>query len=165
MTGEARSEAASDDNMNRVASLASGISGSGFEWNPNPAGQQSRLARNPASAPESNLIFSPSAANDGQMGLSPSNLPVTFSGDWTEPVDDIHPSENSIQQIPDEVMFDEEDYSKSESSNARQEQLEESPPSFDSIQTKAPGLTPLKTKAPGLTPLRLTPKSAPEKTR
>ena len=80
-------------------------------------------------------------------------------------MDDIHPSENSIQQIPDEVMFDEEDYSKSESSNARQEQLEESPPSFDSIQTKAPGLTPLKTKAPGLTPLRLTPKSAPEKTR
>jgi len=165
LTGEARSEAASDENMNRVASLASGISGSGFEWNPNPAGQQSRLARNPASAPESNLTFSPSAAYDGQTGLSPSNLPVIFSGDWTDSVDDIHPSESSIQQIPDEVMFDEEDYSKSESSNARQEQEEESPPSFDSIQTKAPGLTPLKTKAPGLTPLRLTPKSAPEKTR
>ena len=153
MTGEARSEAASDESMNRVASLASGISGSGFEWNPNPAGQQSKLARNPASVSESNLTFSPSRANDER--ISPSTLPVIFSGDWTDLVDDVHPSESSIQQIPDEVMFDEEDNSMSASSNARQEQEEESAPSFDSIQTKAPGLT----------PLRLTPRSAPEKIR
>ncbi|KAL0024653.1 hypothetical protein WJX77_006333 [Trebouxia sp. C0004] len=153
--GQARSEAVSGESMNRVASLASGIGGSGFEWNPNPAGQQSTLARNPASAPESNLTFSPSAANDEQMGLSPSSLPIISSGEWTDSVNDFHPSESSIQQIPDEVMFDEEDYSMSHSCNARQEQEEESAPSFDCIQTKAPGLT----------PLRLTPKSAPEKTR
>ena len=143
--------------MNRVASLAAGIGGSSFEWNPHPAAKRSTPAVKSDSHSETNLTFSPTT-NADQIAEPTSSMFKPGSeaqSDAAYYVADFHPSESDIQQIPDEVMYDEEDSSMSDVTNVRQEQEEESAPSFESMQTTAPGLP----------PLRLHPKSAPEKPR
>lgn len=158
LTGDTKSDTQSIEAMIRAPSLAAGIGGTGFEWNPNPASRRPRP--NPAtrsnSNAESNLTFSPKASIIEHMKDPISSLSKSGSDGQSDTANqgyDPRPSESEIQQIPDEPMSDEESSEMSDQTN--QGPQESSAFDFNSIQTRAPGLT----------PLRLTPKSAPETAR
>lgn len=166
--GDARQEGQSgDDAMNRAPSLAAGIGGSGFEWNPNPAKRsKSNPAESSDSQAEPGLTFSPAAPGDEQQEGPFRNSPKSESGDQTDAIsksNDIRQSEEGIHQILDDPTRDlqqgrvdlmDDEMGSTMSDYDHQEEREPSS-SFASMQTRAPGLT----------PLRLTPKSAPAKPR
>lgn len=158
--GDARQEGQSgDDAMNRAPSLAAGIGGSGFEWNPNPAKRsKSNPAESSDSQAEPGLTFSPAAPGDEQQ-----EGPIRDQTDAISKSDDISQSEEGIHQTLDDPTRDlqqgrvdlmDDEMGSTMSDYDHQEEGEPSS-SFASMQTRAPGLT----------PLRLTPKSAPAKPR
>ena len=138
------------DPMNRLPSLAAGISGSGFEWDPSPAKRP--LPDPPTLNTDSNLTFSSSPPVDNSSNNRAQ--PERAEGS------DIFASRHDLDEVraegmPHDAMTEKMEEGSNNSDVTNDEQDEGAQSMFSAMQTKAPGLT----------PLRLTPKTEPPKPR
>lgn len=138
------------DMMNRQPSLAAGISGAGFEWNPSPS-------RTPPSVPsdlstEPHLTFAPAPA-----------------GDSNKPAQSAFATQSQAGTGADTSACSEEEYQSYDEDTAGEDKAEGSSMSADTTQAEEAGagslFSTMQTRAPGLTPLRLTPKTEPAQSR
>lgn len=139
------------DMMNRQPSLAAGISGAGFEWNPSPS-------RTPPSVPsdlntESHLAFASAPADDSN----------------SRPAQSTFASQSQAGTGADTPASSQEEHKSKDEDTVGEDQAEGSSMSADKTQAEEAGagslFSTMQTRAPGLTPLRLTPKTEPAQPR
>ena len=137
--------------MSRLPSLAAGISGAGFEWNPSPA-------RTPSPTPshlntESHLTFASTKDSSSRPAQSTAQSQADTSAEASTSQDPLHGGSHE-DTAGDAVAVGEAENSSMSADTIQQE--EAGAGSFSSA---------MQTKAPGLTPLRLTPKTEPAQPR
>lgn len=134
------------DTINRVPSLAAGIGGAGFEWNPSPVRPPS-AASSDLSA-DSNLTFASAAPDDGassspKQSMFASQSQAGTSADMSTYGEYKHEGSDEVAGNPvakqDSSMFDDTTHEQDAGAGS----------SLPAIQTNVPGLA----------PLRLTPKT------
>lgn len=149
-SGSHRNDTQPADPMNRLPSLAAGISGSGFEWNPSPANRS--LPDPPTLNTDSNLTFSSSLP----LSNSSNSLAQAARAEGSDIFSSWHDlDEARAESAPHDAMTEEVEEGPSNLDYSNKEQDEGAQSVFSAMQTKAPGLT----------PLRLTPKTEPVKPR
>lgn len=139
--------------MNRLPSLAAGISGAGFEWDPSPA-------RTPSLTPpdlntESHLTFAsaPTDDSDSRPAQSTAQSQAGTSADALTSQNNLHGGFD--EDTAGDPMAEDNAEDSSMSADTSQEEEAGAGSLFSAMQTKAPGLT----------PLRLTPKTEPAQAR
>ena len=137
--------------MSRLPSLAAGISGAGFEWNPSPA-------RTPSPTPsdlntESHLTFASTKDSSSRPAQSTAQSQADTSAEASTSQDPLHEGSHE-DTAGDAVAVGEAENSSMSADTIQQEEARAG--SFSSA---------MQTKAPGLTPLRLTPKTEPAQPR
>lgn len=140
----------SADMMNRQPSLAAGISGAGFEWNPSPS-------RAPPSVPsdlstEPHLTFPSAPADDSN----------------SRPAQSAFATQSQAGTGADTPASSDKEHNNDDEDTAGENQAEGSSMSADTQAEEAGAgslFSTMQTRAPGLTPLRLTPKTEPAQPR
>lgn len=133
--------------MNRLPSLAAGISGAGFEWDPS-------LARIPSLTPsdlntESHLTFASAPTDDSSSRPAQSTAQSQAGTSADASTGQHHLHEAFDGDSAGDPMAEDKAEDSSMSPDATQEEEAGAGSLFSAMQTKAPGLT----------PLRLTPKT------
>lgn len=137
--------------MNRLPSLAAGISGAGFEWNPSPATSPSPMPSNLST--ESHLTFAtvPTDDSSSRPAQSTAQFPADATADACQK--DLH--EASDEDTAGDPMGEDKAEDARMSADTTHEEDAGAGSLFSAMQTKAPGLT----------PLRLVPKTEPAQPR
>ena len=137
--------------MNRQPSLAAGISGAGFEWNPSPS------------------RTTPSVPSDFNTELHLTFASVPADDSNSRPAQSAFATQSQAGTGADTPASSEKEHKNNDENTAGEDKSEDSSMSADTTQAKEAGAGPLfstmQTRAPGLTPLRLTPKTEPAQPR